>query len=265
MKKLLPLLLALAALFAACLAQTKPVDPTAAAAPPTVSQATSQAGLPSAPANAPPPAATTAVICIDPGHPSETSAGNVVQNGITEVHIVWVVALQVKALLEAEGYKIVLTKSREDENVTNKERAMIANRAKAAVMIRLHCDASTDSGYAVYAPDRQGTVQGVQGPTADIIARSRLAAEAVHQGMKRVLEGVLKDGGVRGDSQTYVGSRQGALTGSIYSQVPAVLIEMVVLSNKTDAEFIKSAAGQQRLARAIVEGVKQYLAQEANR
>lgn len=199
------------------------------------------------------------VVCIDPGHPSETSAGNVLQNGTTEVHIVWVIGLKLKALLEAEGIKVVMTKAKEAEVVTNKERALIANQAKAAVMIRLHCDASTDSGYAVYSPDRQGAVQGVTGPTQEIIARSKVAADMVHIGMARELEGVLKDGGVRGDSKTFVGSKQGALTGSIFSEVPAVLIEMVVLSNKGDAEFIKTEAGQMKMAKAIAEGIKLYL------
>jgi N-acetylmuramoyl-L-alanine amidase len=199
------------------------------------------------------------IVCIDPGHPSETSAGNVVQNGTTEVHIVWVVALKLRPLLEAEGFKVVMTKSREEQVVTNKERAMIANNAKAGLMIRLHCDASSDSGYALYSPDRQGTVQGVTGPTQEVIQESRVAAELVHKGLASELAGVLKDGGVRGDSKTFVGSKQGALTGSIFSQVPAVLVEMVVLSNKADAEFIKTEAGQMKMAKAIAEGIKLYL------
>jgi N-acetylmuramoyl-L-alanine amidase len=206
--------------------------------------------------------AAAPVVCIDPGHPSETSAGNEVQNGTTEVHIVWLVGLKLKTLLEAEGIRVVMTKAKEEELVTNKQRAMIANGAKADLMMRLHCDASTDNGYAVYAPDRQGKVQGVTGPSQEVIKRSRAAAEIVHQGMKPLLDGVLKDDGVRGDSQTAVGSRQGALTGSIFSEVPAVLIEMVVLSNKNDAEFIKAEEGQQKMAKAIAEGIKLYLKQK---
>ncbi|MEW6126188.1 MAG: N-acetylmuramoyl-L-alanine amidase [Acidobacteriota bacterium] len=201
------------------------------------------------------------VVCIDPGHPSETSAGSVVQNGTTEVHIVWVVALKLKKLLEAEGIKVVMTKQKENQQVTNKARAETANRAKADLMIRLHCDASQDNGYAIYSPDRQGTVQGVTGPAQTVIDRSRIAADFVHQGMAGVLEGVLKDGGARGDSQTFVGSKQGALTGSIFSQVPAVLVEMVVLSNPSDAEFIKTEDGQLKMAQAIAAGIKLYLQQ----
>ena len=136
---------------------------------------------------------------------------------------------------------------------------MTANNANAAVMVRLHCDASTDSGYALYYPDRQGTVDGVTGPGADVIERSRKAAEAIHQGMAEALKDALKDGGVRGDSKTFVGSRQGALTGSIYSRVPTVTIEMVVLSNKADAEYIKSTRGQQQMAEAIAAGIERFV------
>ncbi|MBI3654727.1 MAG: N-acetylmuramoyl-L-alanine amidase [Acidobacteria bacterium] len=238
--------------FPSCFAPSNAIPANQAGTSPTPTAAPKQT------AKAPAPTATP-VVCLDPGHPSETSAGNVVQNGTTEVHIVWLVGLKLKALLEAQGIKVVMTKNREDEVVTNKERAMIANRAQAKLMIRLHCDASSDNGYAVYSPDRPGTVQNTTGPTQDLIERSKVAANLVHQGMAAALEGVLKDGGVRGDSKTFIGAKQGALTGSIFSQVPAVLIEMVVLSNPQDAEFIKSEAGQMKMAGAIAQGITLYL------
>ena len=73
------------------------------------------------------------VVCIDPGHPSETSAGAVVQNGTTEVHIAWVVAQKLRALLEARGVRTVMTKSAENQLVRNRDRAIAANRARAAL------------------------------------------------------------------------------------------------------------------------------------
>jgi N-acetylmuramoyl-L-alanine amidase len=196
---------------------------------------------------------TGPVIVIDPGHPSETSGGDVVQNGTTEVHIAWVVADQLARRLRADGYTVVLTKSAEREYVRNRARAAIANRAGAALMVRLHCDASPDSGYAIYYPNRTGTVEGRTGPTAAVMAASRVAAESLHAGMTGL---PLHDGGVRGDDQTFVGSRQGALTGSVFSDVPVVLIEMVVLRHAADAEFIKSMDGQAMMVRAIADGIE---------
>ncbi len=203
--------------------------------------------------------ATKPIVCIDPGHPSEVSSGAELQNGTTEVHIAWMVSLKLQKALQAQGCKVVLTKSKEDELVKNKERAQIANAAGVALMIRLHCDATADSGYALYYPDRQGTKEGVTGPTPEVMQRSQQAAEAIHAAMAILLAGVLKDGGVRGDSKTLIGSKQGALTGSIFSQVPVVTVEMVVLSNKSDAAFIKSKSGQQQMAQALAAGVMKFV------
>src|ERR1051325_4607133 len=95
------------------------------------------------------------VVCIDPGHPSEVASGRNVQNGTSEAHVDWVVATKLREALEVRGYEVVLTKSAEEELVRNKDRALVANRAGADLMIRLHCDASTERGFAVYYPDRQ--------------------------------------------------------------------------------------------------------------
>lgn len=212
-----------------------------------------------------PPTAKSTVVCIDPGHPSEVNSGFTVQNGTTETHIAWVVAVKLQKLLVAQGVKVVMTKSAEKQLVKNKERALIANRAEADLMVRLHCDSSPDQGYAVYYPDRQGTAQGKTGPSQEIMDRSEEAAKAMESAMGKALKGVLKNGGVRGDSQTAVGSKQGALTGSIFSLVPVLTIEMVVLSHKSDAELIKSEAGQNKMAQAIADGVLRYVAPSSGR
>lgn len=199
------------------------------------------------------------VVCIDPGHPSELNSGKTVQNGTTEVHIAWVVALRLKRLLEEKGVRVVMTKASEEQFVMNKERALIANDAGASVMVRLHCDTGESEGFAIYSPDRQGEKDGVKGPPQEVIESSRRAALAIHEVMRAQLEGALKDAGVRGDSETAVGSKQGALTGSIFSQVPVATVEMAVLSNKRDAEFIKSEEGQERMARAIADGILRFI------
>jgi len=206
-------------------------------------------------------ASARTVICIDPGHPSEVASGRGMQNGTNETRVAWEVALRLREVLEAGGYEVVLTKSAEGELVKNRDRALVANRARAALMVRLHCDASIESGFAVYYPDRRGqTKDGVSGPSPSVIEESRRAAEAVRAGMSEGLAHVLQDNGVRTDYQTKVGREQGgALTGSIFSEVPVVTIEMVVLSDRDDAEFIKAEAGQRRMAAAIADGITRFV------
>jgi N-acetylmuramoyl-L-alanine amidase len=201
------------------------------------------------------------VICLDPGHPSEVASGHALQNGTSETRVAWAVALRLREALEARGYEVVLTKSAEGELVRNRDRAAAANRARAALMVRLHCDASIARGFAVYYPDRRGRAKdGTSGPSAEVIEGSRRAAEAIHAGMAELLRGALSDNGVRTDNQTKVGREQGgALTGSIFSEVPVVTVEMVVLSDPQDAEFIKAEEGQRRMAEAIADGVARFV------
>lgn len=203
-----------------------------------------------------PSAVAGRTICIDPGHPSETSAGTSGPSGVSENHINWVVALKLKANLEAAGATVVMTKQSENEKVTNRRRAEIANAANADIMIRLHCDAASGRGYALYAPDQQGTKYGVTGPSQSVIDRSTAAMGRLYEGMKSVLTGTLPGRGTHGDSATYVGSRQGALTGSIFSQVPTVTVEMCVLTNAQDEAFIDSEAGQSKMVDALRAGLE---------
>ncbi len=206
---------------------------------------------------------TGKVVCIDPGHPSEVHAGSTVQHGTTENHINWVVTLKLKALLEKSGLKVVLTKNAEGEFVKNRKRAEIANNAGAQLMVRLHCDhsaAGTGSGFTLYYPDRSGkSKEGDVGPSQSVCHKSGQAAKTLRESMASNLKGSLKDNGVKTDSQTAVGSKQGALTGSIYSHVPVVTVEMVFLSSKKDAEFIKTEEGQQKMAQALADGIVRFV------
>lgn len=194
------------------------------------------------------------VVCIDPGHPSEVGRGTTGKH-ITEIQAAWRVALKLKTLLEKQGIRVVLTKQSEEQFVRNRTRAEIANRAHANLMIRLHCDSDAGSGIATYAPDRQGVSAGVRGPAQSVIRVSQVAARAFHSAMIAALQGALIDRGLKPDTETAVGGKQGALTGSVFSQVPVVLVEMCVLTNPHDEAFIDSDSGQWRMARALAAGV----------
>ncbi len=201
------------------------------------------------------------IVCIDPGHPSETSAGTTGPSGVAENHINWVIAGKLKVNIDDAGASVVMTKQSENEHVTNRRRAEIANAANADIMIRLHCDAAPSRGFSIYAPDRQGTRYGVTGPDQSIIDASTAVMGPFYEGMKSVLSGTLPGRGTHGDSATCVGSRQGALTGSIFSQVPTLTIEMCVLTNAQDEAFIASPSGQQTMVEALREGLEHVFAE----
>jgi len=194
------------------------------------------------------------VICIDPGHPSEVGRGTQGKK-LTELHVAWIQAQLVKERLEKMGAKVVLTKSSENELVRNKRRAEIANEAKADFMLRLHCDAANNRGFASYYPTQQGTVLGTKGPSKELIAQIKPMAERFHMEFAAKLKGKLSDNGLKSDLKTAIGGKQGALSGSIFSKVPVVLVEMVVLTNPKDEAFIASSKGRSAMADALTAGV----------
>ncbi len=200
------------------------------------------------------PEAHIPLICIDPGHSKATVGAH--GKKAVEYKVVWQVAQRLKIELERLGLKAILTKRTQDENVRNEDRAAAANRAGADLLLRLHCDAGTDSGVATFFPDRQGEKDGVRGPSRAVIAASRRCAVLFHPAMIRALDGALPDRGVRPDIQTNIGGKQGALTGSIFSRVPVLLVEMAVLTNPKDETFIASERGQRLMARALAKGAE---------
>jgi N-acetylmuramoyl-L-alanine amidase len=207
--------------------------------------------------SAPPASATQIgpVICIDPGHPSETSEGCTGPTGVTEIHVNWVVALKLRDALLASGYRVVMTKSKERQKVTNRQRAEIANKAGAAFMVRLHCDSTVGRGIALYYPDRQGTRFGVTGPSQAIMSISQRYAKLFYPACTAVLRGHEPGRGIHGDSATLVGSKQGALTGSIFARIPVLTAEMCNLSNRADEAYMSTEAGQRLMARALLAGI----------
>ncbi|MHB0939847.1 MAG: N-acetylmuramoyl-L-alanine amidase family protein [Armatimonadota bacterium] len=209
------------------------------------------------------------VICLDPGHPSEVNSGAAVQNGLREVEVNYDVALLVKETLEEELHaRVVLTRDfrgydpKRPRVVTNVKRAEIANAAQADLLLRLHCDTGKGRGFTVYYPDRQATKQGKTGPSAAVRTASAQCAKALHGGMAEVLKGVLRDNGVKAESATYIGRKQGALTGSIYSEVPVVTVEMLFLSHKGDADYIRGKDGKRQMADALAIGVARCVSRE---
>lgn len=199
-------------------------------------------------------AALPPVICIDPGHPSEVGSGTRGKK-LTELGVNWDIAQLLRDRLKSDGYTVVMTKSSLKEKVTNKRRGEIANAAKASLFLRLHCDAAAGTGYTTYYPTQAGRSQGVTGPTRETLMKTAPVAKAFHEGLSLYLNGRHQDNGLKSDLKTLIGGKQGALTGSIFSKVPTVLVEMVVLTNPKDELWIGSKAGKAAMVAGLEAGV----------
>lgn len=202
------------------------------------------------------------VVCIDPGHqakgdpkgepiaPGSENKKARVASGTTgvatkkpEYAVNLEAALILKDLLMQKGYEVVMTREVNEVNVSNVERAEIANKAQADMTIRLHCDSIGNggkSGAVLIVPSKAGThTAGIYKPSYDYA-----------QLLKKTLEGKgVKVNGI---------FERGDMTGFNWSKVPVVIFEMGFMSNWNEDRMLSDKGYQQKLMEAVVEALDEY-------
>jgi N-acetylmuramoyl-L-alanine amidase len=183
----------------------------------------------------PPPIGKLGVVVIDAGHGGK-DPGTTSVLGAREKDIVLSVARQVAAELRQCGVDARLTRSG-DTFLELEDRPAVADRCKAQLFVSVHADASDNhaaQGFAVYVS-----------PSASTHAQS--AAKAV---LKRLCDSCNPSRGLKTAKYKVL----------VHANVPAMLIELGFLSNRSEATALATATYQQRIARAIAHGCVDYLA-----
>src|SRR3954454_18776663 len=142
-------------------------------------------------------ASTPPLVCLDPGHGTLPSVGRQTEpigpgssvrkikdgGGTTgEAPVALAIALRTRALLQRDGYRVAMTRTGPTYAGGNIARARFCNIRRAALMIRIHADGSTDStqhGVKTLVPALH------RGWTDDIYARSLRAGRDVQSSVVR--------------------------------------------------------------------------------
>jgi N-acetylmuramoyl-L-alanine amidase len=214
-------------------------------------------------------AATRATVVIDPGHDlranletepigpgsstrkiKDGGGTHGVATGLREAELNLRVGLRLRRLLERAGIRVVMTRTRTaGTSIGNVARARIANRAGAALFLRIHADGSTDPGargtHTLYPALRRGW-------TDDIYAQSRRAAGLVQAELQAALG--FPDRGLQERSD---------YTGFNWADVPAILVEMGFMTNPTEDRLLETAAYGQRAAVGLCRGTLRFLGRSA--
>lgn len=211
------------------------------------------------------------VVAIDPGHnggnftdssyinapiwngrESEAcdTTGTETDAGYTEAQFNFNVAQFLAADLEAEGAKVVLTRTTNTgvgPCVT--QRAAIGNAAHANAAVSIHADGgpATGRGFAVLEPVADG-------PNDSVIAQSAsLGADIRGAFLSQNLEPVSNYDGVDGIQP------RDDLAGLNLTTVPKVLVECANMRNAVDAALIVTPAWQQSVASVLAAAIRQFL------
>lgn len=202
------------------------------------------------------------IVCIDPGHqakgdpkgepiaPGSGSRKARVASGTVgvgtkkpEYAVNMEAGLILKSLLEQKGYKVVMTRETNEVNISNVERAQVANAAKADMTIRLHCDSignSGKSGAVLIVPSKTGKY------TSGIYPASFKYAE--------YLKKSLQDSGVKVNGIF----ERSDMTGFNWSQVPVVIFEMGFMSNWNEDRMLCDSNYQTKLMQVVVTAIDAY-------
>ena len=130
-------------------------------------------------------------------------------------------------------------------NGGNIARAQFCNKRRAALMLRIHADGSTNTslhGFSTLFPQLH------RGWTDDIFGASLRAARLVQKA-------ALKTTG----AQDHGIIQRSDLTGFNWANVPAILVECGFMSNPTERRLLQSDAYQWKIARGLVAGTIAFI------
>lgn len=177
------------------------------------------------------------VVVIDPGHGG--NAPGAIRNGLTEKDVTLDVGNRLYLLLENDPDIKVYATRVTDENPSFDYRVDLPNHA-ADMFVSIHCnsiDSSSVSGVQVFYPS----------PSDERGSKSKQLASLL-------MDGVTSNTGFpnRPANQS-MGYQFYVLK---YTKVPACLVEMGFLTNKSDASKLATPDGRQQVAQGIYEGIK---------
>lgn len=209
------------------------------------------------------------IVCIDPGHGGPYSNAN--RNGLAEKSVNLSIALSLKAQLEARGYTVVITRTRDtavqladiptwnysesadywywkkDGKRGNvpipkddlQARTDLSNARAADIFVCIHNNGSTNT-----------RVRGLETYYSPRDAEGRRLANAVHSGI------------LGQTKQTNRGVRSMDFYVLRWSNAPGVLVEGAYISNAADAWLLKQSWFRGSMARGIANGIDRYFAED---
>ncbi len=199
-------------------------------------------------------------VCIDPGHqvalaeeewtdpgmsrknPGDDGARGVA-TGNPEYLVTIDVGIKLKSLLEKDGMEVVMTRESNDVDLSNIDRADMANNAGADLYVRIHCGDSSDTGKSGTATLYPESTEW----TESIFEASKTAALFIQEELVKSCS--TNDLGVFGLHDK---------SGFNWSRTPVIEAEIALLSNLEDDELLATDEFRWNVAWGLRNGIIQY-------
>lgn len=167
-------------------------------------------------------------------------------SGLAEYELTLAVALKLQTELEQRGYQVIMVRTANEVNISNAERANVANEAKADAFIRIHANGSEN-------PAANGAMTICQTPNNPYNA-------ATYQDCRRLADCVLDELVKETQCNKERVWETDTMSGINWCQTPVTIVEIGYMTNSNEDELMATDDHQNKIAAGIANGIDCFFA-----